>query len=158
MATKKDNAQTDQISGGSPSNEAVTAELNSDFMATAQNLAQRISNPKLSALRAQNPFLPIVPFPNTSVIVTLTANTPINIDIPDQAKFFNVRSALAAGGTPLVFCSRNGQAQVPGATADATTGSVAFAPDTFIYCEEIKQFSIVSAGAAQVAINFYQQL
>lgn len=158
MSVKQPPTITDSTSASEPSNASITAELNSDFMASARNLSQRVSNPKLSALRAQNPFLTIVPFPNSSVNVTLTASAAQNIDIPDQAKYFSIHSGLAAGGSAMVFCSRNGQAQVPGANADATNGAVSFAPGVFVYCEEIKQFSIVSAAAAQVAINFYQQL
>lgn len=128
-------------------------EIESDDASTARNFAQRMSNPKLSGLRAQNPFVSLVPFPNSVINVLLgAAGTAVDINLPEGTKFINIRS------TSEYFVSRNGNAQIPTA-AVATNGSCSFDPSQYIYVEEIKQFSIISTGANNaICISCYQQL
>lgn len=135
-------------------NANVQSELNNDVLSAQSSLVQRMSNPRLSALRAQNPFLPIVPFPNSVVNVMLTAYVPQDINLPQGTKFINIRS------TGEYFASRNGVAQLPATTPSSDNGSTSFDPSQYIYVEEIRQFSLVSSmgGSNAVCISCFQQL
>lgn len=129
-------------------------ELKSDEAAEQSNLALRMSNPKLSALRAQNPFLMIVPFPN-SVINTLlgAGGVATDINLPEGTKFISIRA------TSEYFVSRNGAAQIPTANVASDNGSTSFDTSVFIYVEEVRQFSIISTAANNsICVSCFQQL
>lgn len=142
-----------------PTEQAVKNELQGDVFEEQRSLSQRMSNAKLSALRAQNPFVPIVMFPNSTITVELAAGAPIDVDLPQGTKYIQIDA------TSEYFISRNGNARVPTApVANASpinveSGSWRPDPSTFVYVEELRYFSIVSVGAAnKIAICCFQQL
>jgi hypothetical protein len=129
-------------------------EIENDRRDMLADFAQRMSNPKLSALRAQNPFLPIVPFPNSIINVMLPANGyPVDIYLPEGTKYINIRS------TGEYFVSRNGNAQIPTSSISNDGRGCSFDSAHFVYVEELRSFSIVSSVANNaVCISCYQQL
>lgn len=136
--------------------DAAENELKADAYAEQRNLSQRMSNAKLSALRAQNPFLAIVPFPNSTENVLLPAGVAHDINLPEGTKFISIRA------TSEYFVSRNGNAQIPVAAVagmNQETGSCSFDPSQYIYVEEVRQISIISRAADNaVCVSCYQQL
>jgi hypothetical protein len=123
-----------------------------------RDVARRMYNTKLNALRAQHPYLKISPFANKAVNVFLVANTPIDVNIPTGTKMIRFNSDA------VFYVSRNGLAQLP-ANVNATThaadgenGSFIPNPDTFYYVEEIHQLSVVSRFNANVTIECHAQV
>lgn len=141
---------------------SVEKELDQDQFAADRNQALRMSNAKLSALRAQNPFLPIVPLPNSSVVGVLVGATPQDLNLPQGTKFISVKTCIAGGSNignaPAVFMSRNGVAAAPVGPLDAGIGMVAIDQTNFIYVEEIQHLSIMSPSTCWVVVNCYQQI
>jgi hypothetical protein len=116
-----------------------------------QSLGQRMMNPKLMALRAQNPFIQIMPFPNTTLGFLLVSNTPQDINVPSEAK------VVKFTGNGEYYVSRKGNAQVPDGV-DKLTGSIMNPEGVYYYVEEVQQLSIVSPGAVRVTVEFFSQL
>jgi hypothetical protein len=136
----------------------VADELAEDQQDVNQNLAFRMSNAPLSALRAQNPFLAILPFANTAIGLILPANTPTDVNLPRGTKFIYI------SGSDEYYISRNGQAQIPtevntnNGTA-SRNGSYQNPEGFFIYVEEMEQFSIVAVNAnTRISIACYLQM
>jgi hypothetical protein len=129
-------------------------EIENDRVDTLVEVSQRMSNPKLSALRAQNPFLPIVPFPNSIINVMLPAGgSPLDIYLPEGTKYINIRA------TGEYFVSRNGNAQIPTSNISNDGRGCSFDSAHFVYVEELRSFSIISSVANNsVCISCYQQL
>jgi hypothetical protein len=121
---------------------------------TIESLSFRNFNPKLAALRAQNPFLPIIQFPNSSVTFVLAANAAIDIDLPQGTKYIYI------SGSDEYYISRQGKAQIPvSVTGDSESGSTQNPEGFFLYVEEIRQFSIVAVNAdTRVSIGCFQQM
>jgi hypothetical protein len=132
----------------------VGREVEQDSLDTLRNYAQRMSNPNLSALRAQNPFLPIVPFPNSVINVLLVAaGPPVDIYLPEGTKYINIRA------TSEYFASRNGNAQIPTTTVNNDGQACSFDSSQYIYVEELRSFSVISTGANNaLCVSCYQQL
>lgn len=118
-----------------------------------QSLGQRMMNPKLMALRAQNPFIDIMPFPNVTVALLLAQNAPQDIQVPPEAKLCRF------SGNQEYYVTRNGRAQVPDGIA-VDTGVIMNPENNYWYVEEIQQLSIVtpSATGARVTVEFFKQL
>jgi hypothetical protein len=129
-------------------------EIENDRVDTLVEVSQRMSNPKLSALRAQNPFLPIVPFPNSIINVMLPAGgSPLDIYLPEGTKYINIRA------TGEYFVSRNGNAQIPTSSISNDGRGCSFDSSQYVYVEELRSFSIISSVANNsVCISCYQQL
>jgi hypothetical protein len=129
-------------------------EIENDRVDTLVEVSQRMSNPKLSALRAQNPFLPIVPFPNSIINVMLPAGgSPLDIYLPEGTKYINIRA------TGEYFVSRNGNAQIPTSSVSNDGRGCSFDSSQYVYVEELRSFSIISSVANNsVCISCYQQL
>jgi hypothetical protein len=129
-------------------------EIENDRVDTLVEVSQRMSNPKLSALRAQNPFLPIVPFPNSIINVMLPAGgSPLDIYLPEGTKYINIRA------TGEYFVSRNGNAQIPTSSISNDGRGCSFDSSQYVYVEELRSFSIISSVASNsVCISCYQQL
>jgi hypothetical protein len=136
------------------SNARAENEVEKDKRDMLANYAQRMSNPNLSALRAQNPFLPIVPFPNSIINVMLPAGgSPIDVFLPEGTKYINIRA------TGEYFVSRNGNAQIPTSTISNDGRGCSFDSSQYVYVEELHSFSIISSVANNaVCISCYQQL
>jgi hypothetical protein len=129
-------------------------EIENDRIDTLVEVSQRMSNPKLSALRAQNPFLPIVPFPNSIINVMLPAGgSPVDIYLPEGTKYINIRA------TGEYFVSRNGNAQIPTSSISNDGRGCSFDSSQYVYVEELRSFSIISSVANNsVCVSCYQQL
>jgi hypothetical protein len=125
--------------------------------AVDRDIAHRMYNTKLNALRAQHPFVKIGLFPNKVMSVVVTPNTPLDVNLPTGVKMIRFN----ADG--IFFVSRNGRAQLP-AVADnmgnVTDGGGAFFPafDTYYYVEEIPQISLVSDLQVRVTIECIAQI
>jgi len=116
------------------------------------NLSQRMMNPKLMALRAQNPFVEIIPFPNSGTSVRLVANVAQDIQIPSGTKYMMLRGDLA------YFITRNGNAQVPGAAQNSDAAMMQSPNNIKIYVEELQSFSVVAPADCYFTANFFAQL
>lgn len=130
------------------------AELLAVSSANAMNdLANRMSNPKLMALRAQNPFLVIGQFPNEAVGVLLAAGIPQDINLPAGTKMIRFT------GNCDYYVSRKGNAQIPDGTANTRDSGAIYKPEgIYYYAEEIKQLSIVGPAVGIVTVNCFVQL
>lgn len=117
------------------------------------NLSNRMTNTDLMALRAQMPFIHIMPFPNTVMNILLAANVAQDIQIPDQTKLVRFK------GDGNYYVSRNGAAQIPDGTDNTkTSGSVMTPEDTYYYVEEIRQLSMISLAGCKVTMQCFIQL
>ena len=128
--------------------------LESDLMEA--DIARRMYNPKLTALRAQNHGLPIAQMTNKTATVLLVMNVVSQINIPSGTKMVRFNS------DGFFMCSRNGNAQLPvpsvyGA-ADNESGSFIPQFDTFYYIEEVKQISLISDLPVRVSLEYFAQI
>lgn len=115
------------------------------------NLAHRMSNPKLMALRAQNPFIHVMPFPNEVVALALQANVPTDINLPEGTKM------VRFSGNGDYYVSRKGNAELP--TAQNPGGGSVYKPEgAYYYTEEIKQFSVIAQNACNLTVQCFIQL
>lgn len=133
----------------------VNTELGDDEFAANANLAQRMTNSKLSALRAQHPFLPILPFPNSVIQATLTANVAQDFDLPEGTKFIMIRGPSS---TLALYASRNGQAQINATSSPVNNGSFLVDSNWLYYVEEVKQISLLSTSGIVATVACFQQL
>src|SRR5437868_1076512 len=123
---------------------------NEQILSDTQNnaidqLAHRTSNPKLMALRAQNPFIHIMPFPNEVVAIVLGAGVPTDINLPEGTKM------VLFTGDGNYFISRKGNAELP-ASQNYGGGSVFKPEGQYYYTEEIKQFSAISQAGCNLTV------
>lgn len=118
------------------------------------DLAHRMANPKLMAIRAQNPFLIISPFPNESVSVLLAAGLPQDIDLPRGTKM------IRFSGNCEYYINRKGNAQIPDGTANTKNSGSIYKPENMFYYtgEEIHQLSIVGPAVGVVTVHCFVQL
>ena len=117
------------------------------------DMSFRMFNPHLSAIRAQNPFLSIAPFPNSAVTVLLGANAAQDIHLPEGTKLINITFSGE------IYISRQGNAQIPLAAQASDTGAFQPVNGAWMYVEEIRQFSIVAVSAdTRVSVACYQQM
>lgn len=130
------------------------SELNAANMQnTADDFAHRMYNTKLMALRAQLPFMQIMPLPNTVLNILLAANVAQDVQIPDQTKLVKFK------GDGNYYVSRNGAAQIPDGTDNTTrSGSIMVPEDVFYYVEELKNISIISLAGCKLTIQCFIQL
>ena len=121
------------------------------------DIAGRMYNTKLMALRQQHPDLRIAPLTNKAVAVVLVANTAVDINLPNGTKMIRFNS------DGFFTVSRNARAQLPPAAlitgdADKEIGSFFPAFDTYYYVEEITQLSIISDLPVRVSIECFSQV
>lgn len=129
--------------------------VESDLMET--DIASRMYNPKLTALRAQHAGLPIAPLTNKAIAAVLTANVAMDINLPSGTKMVRFNS------DGFFVVSRNGRAQLPPAALvtgdmDNSIGSFWPAFDTYYYVEEIKQLSVISDLPVRISIECFAQV
>lgn len=137
-------------------------ELNElNMHATENDFSQRVFNKKLMALRAQNPFIQIMPLPNHGTTVQLVPGIPQDITIPTGAKL------AYFSGDGLYYMSRNGNAQVPSATQDKESSSLMNFEQFAIYVEEVRSISVICptldnfgnvAPSVNLTVGFFEQL
>lgn len=114
------------------------------------DFAKRMSNPKLTAIRAQLPFIPIMPFPNTSLSFALTANKSVDINLPSGTKL------VMFSGNAEYYISRNGNAEIP--TGSGSVG-VVMNPEFFLwYVEEVNQMSAIAPFDMRLTVHCFQQI
>jgi hypothetical protein len=143
----------DQLRDMVPADHVIGIE--SDLM--ERDIASRMYNPKLSALRAQHQGLAIAPLTNKAIAVVLAANVAVDINLPTGTKMVRFNS------DGFFVVSRNGRAQLPPAalvTGDANCEIGSFWPafDTYYYVEEIKQLSMLSDLQVRVSIECFAQI
>lgn len=109
-------------------------------------------NPKLMAIRAQLPFVSIMPLPNSSVSVQLAANAAQDITFPEGTK------VVMFQGDGTYYVSRNGQAQIPNSTTPDGSGSIMNPEYTFFYVEEIKSVSVIAPAQTHLTVHCFMQL
>lgn len=135
-------------------------DLNNQELAQNNNniafddLAHRMANPKLMAIRAQNPFIQILPFPNESVGILLAANVAQDINLPQGTKL------VMFSGDCSYYVSRKGAAQIPDGTINTIDSGSIFKPELgmFYYVEEIRQLSIIGPAIGRVTVHCFVQL
>lgn len=122
-----------------------------------QDIAGRMYNPKLTALRAQHMGLMISPMTNKALAVILSPGIVTDMNIPSGTKMVRFNS------DGFFVVSRNGRAQLP--LAAESTGQISdaggsFYPafDTYYYVEEIRQLSILSDMAVRVSVECFAQI
>lgn len=131
------------------------ADIENDLM--TRDIAGRMYNPKLTALRAQHYGLAISPMTNKAIACKLAPNVAVDINIPSGTKMIRFNS------DGFFVVSRNGTAQLPPAAlvsgdADGSIGSFYPASDTFYYVEEIHQLSIMSDMQVRISIECFSQV
>lgn len=100
-------------------------------------LKQQTANERLHAIRAQFPFVMIMPFPYAASEVVLQANAPRALTVPDGAIIGCFR------GSDDYYVSAAGRARVP--TVASLEAQSLFRPDyTWFYLGGRRQFSVVS--------------
>lgn len=129
--------------------------LAANVVGTLDDFSNRMFNPKLAALRAQNPFLPILGFPNAGYSVQLQPGVAVDVNLPSDVKMIFI------SGDQVYYVSRNGQAQVPKAPTQGqgeyNTGSYQNPEGTFLYVEEVSQLSFISPVTCNLSVGFYSQ-
>ena len=131
--------------------ERIEGVLNNANETASQSLSQRMYNPKLMALRTQNPFISIMPFPNESVGLALSAGVAQDINLPEGTKM------VMFSGNGEYYVSRKGIAQVP-TLNDPFTGSIMNPEFSFMYVEEIRQLSAVAPYDMKLTVHCYTQM
>lgn len=126
---------------------------------TENNFSQRNFNPALAALRAQNPFIPFLPFPNTVLSVKLVANQVTNVAIPDQVKLLRIQGEYNKD----YWVNRNAAAKIPTNTsvdvfANDSTGSMLSPNGIWFYVEEVKDLSFIAGADTLISISCFTQL
>jgi hypothetical protein len=119
-----------------------------------ENLSFRMANTALAALRAQNPFLPIVQFPNSTVAILLAAGVAKDIQLPEGTKY------IFLSGSNEYYVTRQGRAQIPAdSNGDYQSGAFSNPEGFFLYVEEVRNISIVAVNEdTRVTIACYQQM
>lgn len=130
--------------------------ISNEIGRATENLSQRMMNPELMALRAQLPFVSIMPLPNMVLSAKLLAGVAVDIDIPQGTKIIAVR------GNGDYFVNRRGMAVIPTNTGnlnDQSNSGNIFKPDgQFYYVEEIRQLSAVSVADSFLTVACFAQL
>jgi hypothetical protein len=117
------------------------------------SLAQRNSNPKLMALRAQMPFINIMPFPTKALAFKLLAGVAQDIALPQGTKLIR----FSSGGT--YYASRmTAQLPVAGSGEAIETGSMQTPADEWWYVEDVTSISMVAVADTDVTIACFIQL
>lgn len=117
------------------------------------DLSRRMFNPKLMAIRAQMPFIPIMPFPNESLAYKLTANKPQDVQLPAGTKI------IMFSGNGEYFVTRKGNAQVPTGVHDVDGSGALMNPEfCFFYVEEVNQLSVVAPQDMRLSVHCFTQL
>lgn len=120
------------------------------------DLANRMFNSKLMALRAQNPFIDIVPMPDQTIAIGLEAGKAVDINLVGAVKMIRFSSSKGSGD---YFVSRRGRAQIPAnGVTDTESGAFMNPEQGYYYVEEINQLSIVAAANCIVTIHCFTQL
>lgn len=106
---------------------------------------------RLSALRMQNPFLQIMPFPNQVLHCVVKNGVPVDVPLPPETKF------VRFSGTADYFVSRNGNAKIPVSTDGQQDGNaVLYRPE---YCwflvDGITSISVVSGSVQDVIVTIH---
>lgn len=124
--------------------------------AFVRELAMRTSNRELQALRAQNPFVSIMPLSNSTLSGTVTNASAKDILLPEGTKLIYITAS------DEIYISRNGAAQIP---SNDVAGNFQSANgidprNRFLYVEELRSISIIgaNAGPIRVSIACLQQL
>ena len=122
---------------------------------TMQDYSKRMFNEKLMALRAQNPFLGILGFPNGGFSVQLQPGVAVDINLPSDVKL------IFPSGDQVYYLSRNGTAQVPKAPTQGQgeygVGSYQNPENVLLYVEEVSQLSVISPVICNFTCGFYSQ-
>jgi len=134
------------------------------------DVAQRPEGPHnaLMMLRAEFPFLPIVPWPNDTKSLYLTANIPQDIKCPDQAKLMMISAKISnVNGEAPFFMTNRGSAEVPNLTnsnpqlggdfagASAQSGSFTPWPGCMYYIGNIKDFSVIAPTTGTIVTAMF---
>ena len=127
-------------------------QLRADEKETMGEFARKMFNAKLAAIRAQLPFVPIMPFPNASLAYKLAANTPQDINLPSGTKL------ILFSGNGEYYVNRKGVAQVPTGVHEDGTGSIQNPEFAYLYVEEIQQLSVVAPLACNLTVHCFIQL
>lgn len=128
-----------------------TDEVENSALAMVDNLGRRMSNPKLMALRAQCPFIPIMQFPNSGVNVLLQAGVAQDINIPSEAKLAQF------SGDQVYYVSRQGNAQIPLVGQNSQSVALQNPESVFYYVEEVQSLSVISPVSCYLTVNYFSQ-
>jgi hypothetical protein len=133
-----------------------TLETSQDILAfedmrSVEARSKRMFNPNLMALRAQLPFLPIMPFTNQNTAVLLAAGETVEITIPQSAKLCRFL------GNCEYFVSR-GTARAPTTNVPSDQCGIMNPEDVWYYIEELQTISIHTPVGGRVSVEFFIQL
>jgi len=113
----------------------------------AQAFQRSNLSPTLIAFRAKNAFVEVMKFPNLCLGVQLSANSPVDLQIPSGVR------AIRFFGDGDYWVSRNGRAQIPGAPVGEESPNLQFEmtgiyrPEGIIfYLDQGASFSVISAS------------
>ncbi|MDE2429499.1 MAG: hypothetical protein KGM99_12265 [Burkholderiales bacterium] len=136
------------------------AILHQNMMAARDSFVSKVFNGKLAALRAQNPFLPIVPTSDKVVNLSTKANIPLECILPSGTKMIMIRRSLP---NSTVIASFNGTAQNFAAPSnsgviESDSGSFVVNDNVFMYVEEIQSLSFLTPFDATISVMCWIQL
>ena len=118
---------------------------------TMDEFSRRMYNPKLMALRTQNPFAVIMPFPNETRNLVLVGGVAQDINLPEATKM------ISFSGSGEYYVTRMGKASIPNGV-DQDTGCVMNPEGMFYYVEEIRQLSVIAPDDCKVTVHCFTQL
>ncbi len=122
----------------------ISREFDTVDPAAALGMRSSTPNRELMMLRAQFPFVPIMPPPNFVITKLLAANVAQNIDTPDMA------SIVRLFGDGDFFASFGGNAIVPAAANVGWNDGIARPENIFFYIKDKPQISVISATVNRV--------
>lgn len=136
-----------------------TEQIDLNEHALEDAYAPRVFNASLSALRAQNPFIPMLPWPGSVIAGKLVANAAQDIQLPEGTKMIRMRGENGKD----YWVTRNGAAQIPGTTPDPladrySAGAMMTPNDRYFYTEDIRQLSMIAAQDTLFSIECFIQL
>lgn len=127
--------------------------LDNSAQLALEDLAHRMGNSKLMALRAQNPFIQILPFPNETRGYALPAGVAVDINLPSGTKM------IRFVGDGNYYVSRKGNASAPvGVANEDGSGSIMKPEYGFFFVEEISQLSVISTAGCNLTVHCFTQL
>lgn len=134
-------------------------QIDLDNAALEDAFAPRVFNANLAALRAQNPFIGMLPFPTTVVAGKLSAGIAQDIQLPEGTKMIRIRAETGKD----FWITRNGTAQIPSATPDPHSqayggGSLLSPNDRHFYTEDFRSLSMIAAQDTLFAIECFIQM
>lgn len=112
-------------------------------------------NTDLNLFRAQNPFIEVLPFPDSVQGYKLTANVAQDVNLVDDTKVILISFTNGAN----VYATRKGNAQIPGsASVEDGSAGLLLPAGKFFWVRGLRQLSLIADTNCVVTVWCYIQL